>query len=72
MAKVTFEKGIKCKKCGKMLIPPFKNRLCQSCGTEIIAEYNAKRGWIITDNADIITVKVTHKLLHYLLEEASI
>ena len=68
MARTEFVQGIKCKKCGKMEIPPFSHHLCQSCGTHVIKGYE-KDGWVVTKNADIIAIKVTHKLFKDIYEE---
>lgn len=72
MAKVEFYPGIKCKNCGEIEIPPFRNPLCQKCGTKIVNGYNRKDGFLINGNAEIISVKVTHKLFKTIYEEATL
>ena len=69
MARVEFLPGIKCKNCGKIELPPFKYLLCQECGTKIVDGHNKKDGFIINGNAEIISVKVTHKLFRDIYEE---
>lgn len=69
MARTELMRGIKCKNCGSMEIPPFSHHLCQSCGTHIVERYDKKEGWIISKNAKIIAIKVTHKLFKDILEE---
>ena len=72
MARVTYEKGLKCKKCGNLII--HANRfsrcvLCQNCGAHL-ADLNIKElEMLVTDNANIVTVKVTHKLFKDIYEE---
>lgn len=71
MAKVTYERGIKCKRCGKICTSFDRGHyiLCQGCGTHIMNfDLKSKKGEI-TENADIITVKVTHKLFSKTYEE---
>ena len=72
MARVTYERGIKCKKCGELYISI--NRfcscvLCQNCGTHIMDFDLRNREAEVTENADIVTIKVTHKLFSYICEE---
>ena len=69
MAKVEFYPGIKCSNCGKIAIPPFRYLLCQGCGTKVVDGHNDKDGWLINKNADMINVKVTHKLFKTIYEE---
>lgn len=69
MARTEFLRGIKCKKCGNMDIPPFAHHCCQSCGAFVVEGYNKKDGWIIAKDASLITIKVTHKLFKDILEE---
>lgn len=71
MARVEYKKGVACKKCGNMEIPPFYNFLCQSCGAELIENFDGKLKnrvlsgcYTVTNNAVIATIKVTHKLFH--------
>ena len=61
-------RGVKCKKCGAMYIPPFEHYLCQSCGSCITNGY-IKGSWNITNEASIITVKVIHGLFTDTLKE---
>lgn len=69
MAKTEILQGIKCKRCGNMDIPPYEHHLCQSCGAYIVKGYDKKDGWTITQNANIIPIKVTRKLFKSILEE---
>lgn len=71
MARVTYEVGVKCKRCGKLLISfdRFQRTiLCQGCGTHILT-YLGNREAEATENAEKITVKVTHKLFSDIYEE---
>ena len=72
MAKTEILRGIKCNKCGHIDIPPFGYHLCQNCGAYVIDDFiRGKGGWQITSNANIIPVKVTHKLFKDILEEVN-
>ena len=66
MAKVEFEYGIKCKKCGKICLYPF-DILCQQCGTQVLDFHQGKT--VIHKNADIVTAKITRKLFKTIIEE---
>lgn len=72
MARVTYERGIKCKKCGKIYISFDKFQhcvLCQNCGTHIM-DFDLKNNkGKVTEKADIVTVKVTHRLFREIYEE---
>jgi uncharacterized OB-fold protein len=69
MAKTEYRKGIICKKCNSIFLPPFGNHLCQNCGTEIVKGWNEKDGFIILPTAEIIAVKVTHKFFNRCIYE---
>ena len=69
MAKIEILPGIRCSHCGKIEIPPFRYLLCQVCGTKVVDGHNEKDGWLINRNADMIKVKVTHKLFKDVYEE---
>ena len=69
MARTEFVRGLKCKKCGRMDVPPFSHHCCQSCGAYIIEGYDKQDGWTLTKDASVITIKVTHKLFKDILEE---
>lgn len=69
MAKVEYKKGIICKRCNNIFLPPFGNRLCQNCGAEIVGGWNEKDGFIILPTAEIISVKVTHKFFNRCIYE---
>lgn len=72
MARVTYEQGVKCLKCGKLCtsIKRFqKTVLCQGCGAYLGDFDISERELTVSDNADIITVKVTHKLFSDIYEE---
>lgn len=72
MARISYERGIKCKKCGKIIIAidnPSFCVLCQGCGTHLADNDYENSALVVTNNAKIITVKVTHKLFHDIFEE---
>lgn len=72
MKRITYEPGVKCKKCGKIIVSFNKNYryvLCQNCGTHIMDFDSVNNKALVTANADIITVKVTHKLFREIYEE---
>ena len=72
MARISYEQGIKCKKCGKIIIAidnPSFCVLCQGCGAHLANNDYENNALIVTNNAKIITVKVTHKLFHDIFEE---
>ena len=75
MAYVTYEQGIKCRKCGEFRtsIKRFNAHvLCQGCGAHI-GDFNlSERELLVTDNADIVTLKVTHKLFSNICEVVEI
>ena len=72
MARVSYERGVKCKKCGELYTSFYKGTscmLCQNCGTHIL-NYNSKTNeGTITKNAEIVTIKITHKLFKEIYEE---
>lgn len=72
MARVTYETGLKCKRCGDISIT-FRRaggrKLCQNCGAHIMDFDPRTMEAEVTENADIVSVKVTHKLFSYILEE---
>lgn len=71
MAHITYEQAIKCKQCGKltMSIKRFQRTvLCQGCGTHIMTNLGNLEAEV-TENADIVAVKVTHKLFSDIYEE---
>lgn len=72
MARVTYEQGIKCKKCGNLIVNI--NRftrcvLCQSCGAHLMDFDYVNLEGSVSKNADVVTVKVTHKLFSDIYEE---
>lgn len=72
MARVTYEQGLKCRKCGKLCVSinRFQHTvLCQGCGAHIMNFNLGEREGMVTQNADIVTVKVTHKLFSDIYEE---
>lgn len=72
MAYVTYETGIKCKRCGNLSlsINRFQTRvLCQNCGEHIMDFDPITKEGTVQENADIVTVKVTHKLFSNIYEE---
>jgi ribosomal protein S27E len=72
MARISYERGLKCKRCGKIIttIDRFSSFvLCQGCGA-YLAEFDREKKEInVANDAKIITVKVTHKLFHDIFEE---
>ena len=72
MARVTYEKGVKCLKCGNLITTVNRfNRtiLCQECGAYIGDFDLSKKELLITDNAKDVVIKVTHKLFSNIYEE---
>ena len=72
MVRVTYERGVKCKKCGKIHVGINRFQrcvLCQNCGTHIMDFDPTNREGIVTQNADVVTIKVTHKLFSDIYEE---
>ena len=72
MARVTYERGIKCKRCGQIYvsIDRFQHYvLCQSCGEHLMDVDWKNKKVSVTKNADIITVRVIHKLFRDIYEE---
>ena len=72
MARVSYETGLKCKQCGKIVlsVDRFCTRvLCQGCGAHILDfNFKTKEG-TMTKNSEQVTVKVTHKLFSDIYEE---
>lgn len=72
MAYVTYETGLKCKRCGDLTISVSRigsRKLCQNCGAHIMDFNPMTLEATVTENADIVSVKVTHKLFSNILEE---
>ncbi len=63
MANVEFCEGIRCKKCGKLIVNPtvFTSELCQGCGTKLLDINLARKSYNLTTSGEDVTVKVTHK-----------
>lgn len=70
MANTEFIEGIRCKKCGKIIAQPtvFTRELCQGCGAKLIDTNINKRTYSLSDNAESVTVKVTHKFFKDIYE----
>lgn len=70
MANTEFVEGIRCKKCGKIIAQPtvFTRELCQGCGAKLIDTNISKRTYSLSDNAESVTVKVTHKFFKDIYE----
>ena len=72
MAKISYQRGIKCKKCGKIIIAidRFSSCVfCQNCKA-YLANFDYKnKEMVVTNNAEIVTVEVTHKLFRNVLKE---
>lgn len=71
MAYVTYEPAIKCKRCGKLTTSVkrcLRTVLCQGCGTHIMT-YEGNLEVTVTENAEITTAKVIHKLFSDIYEE---
>lgn len=75
MAKIEYERGVKCKRCGEIYISINRFQsciLCQECGAHIANFDKTNRALEVTNNADIITVKVTHKFFKDIYEEVNV
>lgn len=68
MAYMTFERGIKCKCCGELYVPPFKRSHCNKCGAELMKS-SAFCGNYFTHNVKPTIIRVTHKLFYKICEE---
>lgn len=72
MARASYDRAIKCKKCGNftMYFYRWQRRiLCQGCGA-YLADYNENgKCEYIESNAKIVTVKTTKKLFSTIYEE---
>lgn len=65
---ITLERGIKCRNCGQLEVPPFKHGHCRTCGVELFrTHYNGICA--PTSNAESTMIKVTHRLFYKTLEE---
>lgn len=63
MAKVEYKVGYECKCCGNIVCNLANyDILCQKCGAKVMAGYSINSGWQLTENAQSISVKITHKL----------
>lgn len=65
---ITLERGIKCRNCGQLAIPPFKHEHCRTCGAGLFRIYPDKT-CIPTANAKPTMIKVTHRFFSKTLEE---
>ena len=63
MANIEFVEGIRCKKCGKIIAQPtiFTRELCQGCGIKLIDINTERKTYSLSNNAECVTIKVTHK-----------
>lgn len=70
MANIEFVEGIRCKKCGNIIAQPtiFTKELCQNCGAKLIDTNINRRTYSLSDNAESVTVKVTHKFFKDICE----
>jgi phage FluMu protein Com len=72
MARISYETGLKCKRCGKIVLSVSRLHsrvLCQGCGAHIVdIDFKTKEG-TMTENSEKVTVKVTHKLFSDIYEE---
>ena len=70
MANIEFVEGIRCKKCGSVIAQPtiFTRELCQSCGAKLIDTNINRRTYLLSNNAESVTVKVTHKFFKDIYE----
>lgn len=72
MARVSFAKGLKCEQCGNISISFPRGRrylLCQGCGAHLADHIENEGIEIHSENAELITVKVTDRLFSTTYEE---
>ena len=60
MARAKIVEGFECKNCGELYVPPVEHILCQKCGTKLVNGMGS-RGYLLTQHAKIIPIRVTHK-----------
>lgn len=72
MAKISYTRGIKCKRCGKLYVTLNKYLrcfLCQNCGA-YLGNFDIEANCLtVEENGEIVTIKVTHKLFSETYEE---
>ena len=75
MARVTYEKAIKCKRCGEILTKfnKYAHHInCQGCGNHIADFYYDTKELVANYmNADPVTIKVTRKWFKETYEEVN-
>jgi len=67
---ITLERGIKCRNCGQLQIPPYKHEHCPTCGTGLYRIYSDKT-CVPTSNVQSTMIKVTHRFFSKTLEEVT-
>ena len=70
MANIEFVEGVRCKRCGKIIAKPtiLTRELCQGCGVRLMDINISKRIYSLSNNAESVTVKVTHKFFKDIYE----
>lgn len=70
MADIEFVEGIICKRCGEIIAQPtiLTRELCQGCGARLMDINISRRTYSLSNNAESVTVKVTHKFFKDIYE----
>lgn len=72
MAKISYMRGIKCKRCGELYVTFDKSSryfLCQNCGA-YLGNFDIEANCLtVEEDGKIVTIKVTHKLFSETYEE---
>lgn len=70
MANIEFVEGVRCKRCGEIIVQPtiFTRELCQGCGARLIDTNISRRTYSLSNNAESVTIKVTHKFFKDIYE----
>lgn len=70
MANIEFVEGVRCKRCGEIIAKPtiLTSELCQGCGVRLMDINISKRTYSLSNNAENVTVKVTHKFFKDIYE----
>ena len=74
MARISYKQALKCKKCGHFTLEvdrSIRHVLCQGCGAHIMDYDGNGHGEYIGENAEPVSVKVTHKLFSTTYEEVT-
>lgn len=64
MANIEFVEGIRCKKCGKIIVQPtiFTKELCQGCGVKLIDINTERKTYSLSNDTEGVTIKATHSI----------